>query len=94
VANTSVKDLDANLVGLGRSNLDVFHGEGLPGAPRNRRLRSFSWHGSKMCLFILCASVDFSYLASDGLRTISYVRSNIRLKGRLTWPTVLAMVMM
>jgi hypothetical protein len=40
VANTSVKDLDANLVGLGRSNLDVFHGEGLPGAPRNRRLAS------------------------------------------------------
>lgn len=33
VADTGVVDLDANLVGLGGCDLDVFDGEGFTGAP-------------------------------------------------------------
>jgi hypothetical protein len=33
VANTSVVDLNSDLVGLGRSNLDVLNGERLAGLP-------------------------------------------------------------
>jgi hypothetical protein len=40
VADTSVGDLDSNLVGLGRSNLDVFKGQGLAGLPGNGGLAS------------------------------------------------------
>lgn len=39
VADSGVMDLDANLVSLGRSNLNIFNGEGLSGIPRNRRLK-------------------------------------------------------
>lgn len=40
MADTSVGDLDSNLVGLGRSNLDVFKGQGLAGLPGNGGLAS------------------------------------------------------
>jgi hypothetical protein len=33
VANTSVVDLNSDLVGLGRSDLDILNGEGLAGLP-------------------------------------------------------------
>lgn len=36
-----MKDLNADLVGLGRSNFDVLNGERLSGAPGNRSLQKF-----------------------------------------------------
>lgn len=38
VADTSVVNLNAHLVGLGRSDLDVLDGQGLTGSPGDRSL--------------------------------------------------------
>lgn len=38
VADTGVKDLDANLVGFRGGNLDILNGKWLSGSPRNSRL--------------------------------------------------------
>lgn len=42
VADTGVKDLDANLVGFRGGNLDILNRKWLSGSPRNSRLLQIS----------------------------------------------------
>lgn len=84
MAHSRVVDLDADLVGLGRRDLDVLEGEGLAGLPGNGGLAGDGLRGARVALAWLTRSRNqprSRHVLAVGSSRHGVFRSFARLRG-------------
>jgi len=90
VADTGVVDLDADLMGLWRGNLDVLDGEGLASTPGDCGLWQLSirarlGHGLVFAEPLAWAASGDPYFAGDGLDSVEVNLVSVVMQTRVFW---------